>query len=101
MLLLLFSWSPVRDVCPNYELAMFQPRTGTPPDLGSIADCYVAILLIPAPPFFTRHPMPDRVRGTCSLPFPLSLSDQCKCYLNEICILVNEIIFRKQNLGHS
>ena len=49
--LLLFSWPPVREVCPNYEVVMLQPRTGTPADLGSVADCYVAILLIPAPPF--------------------------------------------------
>ena len=30
---------------------MFQPRIGTPPDLGSVTNFYVAILLITAPPF--------------------------------------------------
>ena len=55
--MLFFYWPPVREVCPNYEVVMFQPRTGTPPDLGSVANCYVAIILIPAPPFFALQPM--------------------------------------------
>ena len=28
--ILLFSWPPVREVCLNYEVVMFQPCTGTP-----------------------------------------------------------------------
>ena len=39
---------------------MFRPRTGTPLDLGSVANCCVAIILIPAPPFYARHPMYSR-----------------------------------------
>ena len=54
---LLFSWTLVREMYPNYDVAMFQPQTGTPPDLGSAANCYIAILLKPARPFFACHPM--------------------------------------------
>ena len=43
--LLLFSWPQFREVCLNYEVVMFQPRTGTPPYLGSVTNCYIAILL--------------------------------------------------------
>ena len=39
---------------------MFQPRERTTLDLGSVANWYVAILLIPAPPFSARHPMISR-----------------------------------------
>ena len=35
---------------------MFQPRTGTPPNPGYVANCYISILLVPAPPFSARHP---------------------------------------------
>ena len=56
-LLLLFSWPPVREVCPDYEVVMFQPRTGTPLDLGPVANCCVDIILIPALPFSALHPM--------------------------------------------
>ena len=42
---LLFSWPPVRVVCPNYEVMMFQPCTGTPLDLCYITHCCVAILI--------------------------------------------------------
>ena len=58
--LLLFSWPPFREVCLNYEVVMFQPWTWTPPDLGSVANCYISILLWPAPPFSARHPMSTR-----------------------------------------
>ena len=37
-------WTPVHEVYPNYELLMFQPRTSTNPDLGSVAYCYIAYL---------------------------------------------------------
>ena len=55
LLLFLFTWPQVREVCPKYEVVMLQPRIGTPIDLGSAANCYVAIRIIPAPP--ARHPM--------------------------------------------
>ena len=54
---LLFSWPPVREVCTNDEVVMFQPGTGKPPELGSIDNCYIAILLILDLPFYDRHPM--------------------------------------------
>ena len=44
LLLLFFSWPLVHEVCPNYEVVVFQPRTGTPLDLGSVSNCYVYIL---------------------------------------------------------
>ena len=31
-----FTWPPVRAVCPNYEVVVFQPLTVTPPHLGSV-----------------------------------------------------------------
>ena len=37
-------WPPVCEVCPNYEVVEFQPRTLTTPDLGSVAYCYVLLL---------------------------------------------------------
>ena len=45
MSLLLFSWPPVDEVCTNYEVVMFLPWAGTPMELGSVANCYVDILL--------------------------------------------------------
>ena len=36
-------WPPVRELCPNYEVVEFHPRTLTTPDLGSIAYCYTII----------------------------------------------------------
>ena len=39
---------------------MFQSWIRTPPDLGSVNNCYVAILLIPAPPFSALHPISAR-----------------------------------------
>ena len=60
LLLLLFSWPPVRDMCPNYEVVMFEPWKGTPPYLGSVNNFYVAMLLSPAPPFPPFHPMFSR-----------------------------------------
>ena len=50
--LLLFYWLPVRVVCQNYEVMMFQPWTGTLPELCSIDTCYVAVLFKPTPTFF-------------------------------------------------
>ena len=45
LLLLLFSWPPVCEMCQNYVVLMFQTQIGTPPDLGSVANCYLAMLL--------------------------------------------------------
>ena len=55
--MLLFFTPLVREVCPNCEVVMFQPRTGTSPDLGSVAYFYVLYFLVP--PFFsftTQYP---------------------------------------------
>ena len=48
---------------------MFQLRTGTPLDLGSVANFYVAILLIPAPPFSPRH-LVSAMEGYPLMPLP-------------------------------
>ena len=56
-MLLLFSWKPVREMYPSYEVVMFQPWTGTPPDLDSIDNFHVAIILIPALQFSTHQLM--------------------------------------------
>ena len=37
LLLFLFAWTPVRAVFPNHDVLVFQPPTGTAPDLGSVA----------------------------------------------------------------
>ena len=37
LLLFLLTWTPVRKVCPNHEVVMFQNKTGKSPDLGSVA----------------------------------------------------------------
>ena len=46
---------PVREVCLNYEVVIFQPRTVTPPHLGSVAYRYTFKLGLPPhlflPPF--------------------------------------------------
>ena len=39
---------------------MLQPRTGSPPYLGYVANCYIAILLYPTPLFSPSHPMSAR-----------------------------------------
>ena len=75
IMLLLFSWPSVCEVCTNYEVMMFQPLTRTPPDLGYFSDIYIYILLIPAPPFSAPHPMSNRggytIMPLTSLPFQL------------------------------
>ena len=38
---------PVRDVCPNHEMVLFQPHTVTPPYLGSVAYRYTFKLGLP------------------------------------------------------
>ena len=76
LLLLVFSWPPGSEVCPNDEVVLFQPRTGTPTELGSIASFYIAILLNPLlhyPPA-TRFPIWGvyPLMPCLSLPFPTS-----------------------------
>ena len=56
-LLLFFPCPPVREVCPNYEVVMFQSRIGTPLDLGSLDNFYVDILVITDPNFSNRNLM--------------------------------------------
>ena len=43
-------WSPVRKLYLNYEVVVFQPHTGTPPHLGSVAIVTNFISIPPAPP---------------------------------------------------
>ena len=43
-------WPPFREVCPNYEVVKFQPPFLITPDLGSVAYCNVAYLLVPPHP---------------------------------------------------
>ena len=38
-------------MCLNHEVLVVQPSTGTSPDLGFVAYCYVAIVISPTPPF--------------------------------------------------
>ena len=51
LLLFLFSSSLVSEVCKNYDVSMFQPRKETPTELGSVAYCYIAMIISPAPTF--------------------------------------------------
>ena len=44
---------PVHEVCPNYDVVMFQPRTETPPHLGSVAS--VTNLIQPSCPTCFYH----------------------------------------------
>ena len=55
LLFLLFSWPPVRGLCLNHEVVMFQPSTVTPLYLGSVVNCYVSYSTLinplrPSPP---------------------------------------------------
>ena len=51
-MLLVLNRPPVCEVCPNNEVVMFKPRTGTSPDLGSITITNL-LLVYPAPPVST------------------------------------------------
>ena len=51
-------WRPVHEFFPYYEVVMFQPRTLTTPDLGSVDYCYIAYVLNPPHPLF----LPSDVR---------------------------------------
>ena len=70
---LLFSWTLVREVFPKCEVVIFQPRKGTAQDLGSIANFYVAIILIPGRTFSACHHISTRggypLMPLLSLPF--------------------------------
>ena len=47
---MLCNWPQVCEVCLNYEVVVFQPRTVTPPHLGSVANVTNFIFIPPAPP---------------------------------------------------
>ena len=53
LLLLFFVWYPVRAVCLNYEVVVFQPWTGTAPYLGSAA-IFTTIIDATRPTCFNR-----------------------------------------------
>ena len=67
--------SPVPEVCPNNEMVMFQPRTGTSPNLGPVAHCYVYFLV---PPFLFISPphVCPRCKPTPASPLSLLLLAQ-------------------------
>ena len=70
MFLLLFPCPPIHEVCPNYEVVMYQPQTGTPLYLGSVANCYIDMILS------TPMPFPPATRctpGGDTHPLPLSI----------------------------
>ena len=68
LLLMLLYWPLVCEVCPNYELVMFQPWTGISLDLGSVDNCYVAVNLIPSPTFLPTTQCPTRGGGDLLVP---------------------------------
>ena len=77
-------WPPVREVCPNYEVAEFQPWTSTTLDLGSVANCYIHLLKPPRPPLLTYKVLYPQQSSSILTPHriirphgrPLSLSHQ-------------------------
>ena len=69
MFLLFFPCTRICKLCPDYEVVMFQPCIGTPLNLGSVSNCYLAIILKPAPPFFPQHLMSALV-GLPIMPHP-------------------------------
>ena len=69
-------WPPVHEVCPNYEVVVFQPWKLTTLDLGSVAYCYIAYLLNPPHLLFltsyvrqgeASHSFPDASSNNVSL----------------------------------
>ena len=50
LVVMLCNWPPEQEVCINYEVVVFQPRTVTPPHLGSITNFTNFIYIPPAPP---------------------------------------------------
>ena len=60
------NWTPLRDVCPNYELGVLKPRTVNPPHLGSI-DYHYTFKLGPLPHLFLL-PFQDRSFNSSVLP---------------------------------
>ena len=75
LLLLLLSWPPVRALCLNYKVVMFQPQKGISPDLDSDTNCYVTMLLSPIPPFLSTARCPPGGE-TRSRPFSLSIANR-------------------------
>ena len=67
--MLLLDWPLVLGVCPNYEVVMFQPRTVTPPYLGSVVNCYVATKLFLNLYTLLLHP-PDLLLRGVPVPAP-------------------------------
>ena len=67
-------WPPVREVCPSYYVVMFQPWTGTSPDLVSITNCYVDMIISRTPPFPSTARCPPG-GSTHSCHFSISLKD--------------------------
>ena len=64
---LLFSWTPVRVVFLNNDVVVFQPRTVTPPYLGSAVNFYASYSTLLNP----IHPYPPSawfLSGGCSQP---------------------------------
>ena len=61
-MVLLFAWPPVRGVCLNHEVMIFQSRKVTPRYLGSVLNCYLrySTLLNPLLPL---RPPPDLCLG--------------------------------------
>ena len=53
LLLLLCVWPPVRAVCPNHKVVVFQTQTETALELGSVAIFTTFILAPPVPPVST------------------------------------------------
>ena len=49
--MLLFTRTPVSEVCPNHKVVMFQPRIETSPDLVSVSIVKL-IYILPRPTFF-------------------------------------------------
>ena len=54
LLLLLFFWPLVCAVCPNHEVLMLQPRTGTAPDLVYVSIITTFIIVYYRPTCFKR-----------------------------------------------
>ena len=68
-------WSPVRVVFLNYEVVVFQPRTLTTPDLGSITYYYIAYLLnLTRPLFLPYDVLPGEEAHSCPVSPAIDMS---------------------------
>ena len=61
-------WPPVREVCLNYEVMDFQPRTLTTPDLGSVTYCYLHLLDLPYPLLMLSNAPPPQLSSSIVIP---------------------------------